>query len=216
MDIEEFVTEDTNKKVWIIHIPKHRPKLPVYAHNKAWQRIEDSLVEITAERLNAILEENSPTFDWSAEIVEGASLNDLDSKALQKARAEYKAVHPRLTDEIDSWNDMELLSRAGVSTKGKLTCAAILLLGKSTAIHFIQPAVATITWVLVDDNDDKADYEHFTIPFLLTVDEALSKIRNLNQRILPGGTLFPDIVKQYDEYSIREILHNCIAHQDYT
>ena len=48
LDIEEFVTEDTNKKVWIIHIPKHRPKLPVYAHNKAWQRIEDSLVEITA------------------------------------------------------------------------------------------------------------------------------------------------------------------------
>ena len=216
LDIEEFVTEDTNKKVWIIHIPKHRPKLPVYAYNKAWQRIEYSLVEITAERLNAILEENSPTFDWSAEIVEGASLNDLDSKALQKARAEYKAVHPRLTDEIDSWNDMELLSRAGVSTKGKLTRAAILLLGKSIAIHFIQPAVATITWVLVDDNDVKADYEHFTIPFLLTVDEALSKIRNLNQRILPGGTLFPDIVKQYDEYSIREILHNCIAHQDYT
>ncbi len=42
------------------------------------------------------------------------------------------------------------------------------------------------------------------------------KIRNLNQRILPGGTLFPDIVKQYDDYSIREVLHNCIAHQDYT
>ncbi len=41
-------------------------------------------------------------------------------------------------------------------------------------------------------------------PFILTVNEALSKIRNLNQRILPGGTLFPDVVKQYDEYSIRE------------
>ena len=91
-----------------------------------------------------------------------------------------------------------------------------MLLGKPTAIHFIRPAVATITWVLVDDYNEKVDYEHFTIPFLLTVDEALSKIRNLNQRILPGGTLFPDIVKQYDEYSIREILHNSIAHQDYT
>lgn len=44
----------------------------------------------------------------------------------------------------------------------------------------------------------------------------MSRIRNLNQRILPGGTLFPDVVKQYDEYSIREVLHNCIAHQDYT
>lgn len=216
LDIEEFITDDTNKTVWVIHIPKHRPKLPVYAHNKAWQRIEDSLVEMTQERLNAILEENSPTFDWSAEIVDDASIEDLDSEALKKARAEYKAVHPRLADEIDTWDYMELLCRAGVANKGKLTRAAILLLGKSTSIHFIHPAVATVTWVLVDEHDEKVDYEHFTIPFLLTVDDALSKIRNLNQRILPGGTLFPDIVKQYDEYSIREILHNCIAHQDYT
>lgn len=135
---------------------------------------------------------------------------------MAKARSEYKAVHPRVVDEVDGWDDMELLCRAGVANKGKLTRAAILLLGKPTAIHFIRPAVATITWVLVDDHDEKVDYEHFTIPFLLTVDDALSKIRNLNQRILPGGTLFPDIVKQYDEYSIREILHNSIAHQDYT
>ena len=216
LDIEEFITEDTNKKVWVIHIPKHSPKLPVYAHNKAWQRIEDSLVELTQERLNAILEENNIVFDWSAEIVDDASIDDLDPEALKKARSEYKAVHPRLAEEVDSWDDMELLCRAGVANKGKLTRAAILLLGKETSIHFIKPVVAMVTWVLVDEHEEKVDYEHFTIPFLLTVDDALAKIRNLNQRILPGGTLFPDIVKQYDEYSIREILHNCIAHQDYT
>ena len=216
LDIEEFITDDTKKKVWVISIPKHRPKLPVYAHDKAWQRIEDSLVELTSERLNAILEETSPTYDWSAETIIEATLDDLDPRALQKAREEYKSVHPRLAEEVDVWSDMELLSRAGVAVKGKLTRAAILLLGKPTAVHYLAPSVAIVTWVLVDEHDEKRDYEHFTIPFLLTVDEALAKIRNLNQRILPGGTLFPDIVKQYDEYSIREILHNAIAHQDYT
>ena len=193
LDIEEFITEDTNKKVWVIHIPKHSPKLPVYAHNKAWQRIEDSLVELTQERLNAILEENNIVFDWSAEIVDDASIDDLDPEALKKARSEYKAVHPRLAAEVDLWDDMELLCRAGVANKGKLTRAAILLLGKETSIHFIKPVVAMVTWVLVDEHEEKVDYEHFTIPFLLTVDDALAKIRNLNQRILPGGTLFPDI-----------------------
>lgn len=216
LDIEEFITDDTKKKVWVISIPKHRPKLPVYAHDKAWQRIEDSLVELTSERLNAILEETSPTYDWSAETITEATIDDLDSRALQKAREEYKSVHPRLAEEVDAWSDMELLSRAGVAVKGKLTRAAILILGKPTAVHYLAPSVATVTWVLVDEHDEKRDYEHFTIPFLLTVDEALAKIRNLNQRILPGGTLFPDIMKQYDEYSIREILHNAIAHQDYT
>lgn len=216
LEIEEFVTDDTKKKVWVIHIPKHRPKLPVYAHNKAWQRVEDSLVELTHERLNAILEENSPAFDWSAELVPNATLADLDKTALEKARSEYKMVHPRLSEEVDAWDDMELLNRAGVAVKGKLTRAAILLLGKETSAYLISPAVATITWVLIDDHDEKIDYEHFYTPFILTVNDALSKIRNLNQRILPGGTLFPDVVKQYDEYSIREVLHNAIAHQDYT
>ena len=180
------------------------------------ERIEDSLVELTQERLNAILEENSPVFDWSAEIVPNATLNDLDAKALAKARSEYKMVHPRLANEIDTWDDMELLSRAGVAIKGQLTRAAILLLGKEFSVSLISPAVAAITWVLIDDHDEKIDYEHFSTPFILTVNEALSRIRNLNQRILPGGTLFPDVVKQYDEYSIREVLHNAIAHQDYT
>jgi ATP-dependent DNA helicase RecG len=54
LDIEEYITDDTKKVVWVIHIPKHLPKRPVYAHDKAWQRIEDSLVELTQERLNAI------------------------------------------------------------------------------------------------------------------------------------------------------------------
>lgn len=216
LDIEYFTTEDSNKKVLVIHIPKHHPKLPIYAHGKAWQRIEDSLVEIKRDRLNAILEENSQAFDWSAEIIPDATLEDLEPEALKKARNEYKEVHPRLAEVSDEWDDMEFLCRAGVATKGKLTRAAILLLGKEISVHLIRPAVATITWVLVDESGEKQDYEHFTIPFILNVDVVLSKIRNLNQRILPGGTLFPNKVKQYDEYSIREVLHNAIAHQDYT
>lgn len=44
----------------------------------------------------------------------------------------------------------------------------------------------------------------------------MHKIRNKTMRELPGGTLFPDTMKQYDDYTIREALHNCIAHQDYT
>mgnify|MGYP000458544367 FL=1 len=99
LDIEEFVTDDTNKKVWVVHIPKHRPKLPVYAHNKAWQRIEDSLVELTTERMNVILDE--PIFgetDWSAQIVPDATIDDLDEVAIAKARKMFKKVHSRIPE----------------------------------------------------------------------------------------------------------------------
>jgi len=48
------------------------------------------------------------------------------------------------------------------------------------------------------------------------VEEVLSKIRNLKYRYLEPGSLFPEEVLRYDPFSIREPLHNAIAHQDYT
>ena len=218
LDIEEFVTEDTHKTVWVIHIPKHLPKRPVYAHNKAWQRIEDSLVEMTAERMSAILDE--PIFsetDWSAQIVSDATIDDLDEVAIAKARMMFKKVHSRIPEaEVNAWTVETFLSKCGIMKNGGITRAAIILLGKYESAFKLRPAVAQVTWTRRDEKQDVVDYEHFTVPFILTVDEILSKIENLTMREMPGGTLFPDTMKQYDDYTIREALHNCIAHQDYT
>lgn len=219
LSIDEYTTEDSHKTVWIIHIPKHLPCRPVYAHKKAWQRVEDSLVEMTQERLAAILEE--PVFeakDWSAEIVPNAVLTDLDELAVAKARVMFKKVHASKipAEEIDAWTVEELLSNSGIMIDGKLTRAAIILLGKPVSVFKLRPAVVEVTWTLRDERQEVVDYEHFTAPFILTVDQILSKIRNLTMRELPGGTLFPETMKQYDDYTIREALHNAIAHQDYT
>ena len=218
LDIMEYVTSDTQKKVWVILIPKHLPKRPVYAHDKAWQRIEDSLVELTPERMNAILDE--PLFtgsDWSAEIVQDATIADLDEVAIAKARVMFKKVHSRIpAEEVNTWSVSEFLSNAGVMINGGITRAAIILLGKPISAYKLRPAVVRVTWSLRDEHQDVVDYEHFTVPFILTVDQILAKVRNLTMREMPGGTLFPEVMQQYDDYSMREILHNCIAHQDYT
>ena len=219
LSIDEYTTEDTHKTVWIIHIPKHLPRRPVYAHKKAWQRVEDSLVEITQERLAVILEE--PVFeakDWSAEIVPNATIADLDELAVAKARIMFKKVHSSNIpfEEIDAWTVEDFLSNSGIMINGKLTRAAIILLGKPISVFKLRPAVVEVTWTLRDEFQNVVDYEHFTAPFILTVDKILSKIHNLTMRELPGGTLFPETMKQYDDYTIREALHNAIAHQDYT
>lgn len=216
--IEEYITDDTKKIVWVIYIPKHLPKRPVYAHNKAWQRIEDSLVEMTVERLNAILDEPIVgEIDWSAQIVDNATITDLDEVAIAKARMMYKKVHNRIPEiEINEWSVEEFLSNSGIMIDGKLTRSAIILLGKPASVYKLRPAVVQITWTLHDEQHEVIDYEHSTVPFIITVDEILAKIHNLTMRELPGGTLFPDTMKQYDDYTIREALHNCIAHQDYT
>ena len=61
--VEEFVTSDTNKTIWVIHVPRHMKRQPVYAHNKAWQRLDDSLIEMTDSRKKSILEERDECFE---------------------------------------------------------------------------------------------------------------------------------------------------------
>jgi len=89
-------------------------------------------------------------------------------------------------------------------------------LGKPESEHFINPATARITWILKDKDNVEKDYEHFFCPFINVTEKVGAKIRNLKYRYIKSGNLFPDEVDQYDPYIIREALHNCIAHQDYT
>ena len=147
LSIEEFVTEDTNKRVWIIHIPKHLPRRPVLAHKKAWQRIEDSLVELTQERMAVILEEPIYTAkDWSAEIVPDATIDDLDEVAIAKARMMFKKVHSHIpAEEVNAWNIPTFLGKCGLIRHGGITRAAIILLGKYESAFKLRPAVAQVT-----------------------------------------------------------------------
>ncbi len=217
LNVEEITTSDTNKTIWIIHIPKHLPRRPIYAHSKAWQRVEDSLVEMRPERKDAILREPlSVSEDWSAMIISSASINDLDPLAIEKARFEYKKKNQKKSNECDTWSDETFLNKAKVTIRGQITNTAILLLGKEESAHLLSPSIAKISWILKDANNIEIDYEHFSVPFILNTEAVLSKIRNLTYRYLSDNTLFPVEINMYDTYVIREALHNCIAHQDYS
>ena len=213
--VEEFKTSDTNKTIWIFKIPKHLFRLPVYAHKKTWQRIDDNLVAMTKSRLDAILTEIKINEDWSKEIIYEASIDDLDTEAIKKAKIEFIKRNPKYSDEIGKWSNVDFLNKAKITIKGKITRTALILLGKEEAEHYLNSTVK-IRWNLKSlDNQDK-DYEIFSIPFLLNIDEVYKKIRNLKYRYLREGTLFPDEVLRYEPFIIRESLNNAIAHQDYT
>jgi ATP-dependent DNA helicase RecG len=214
-EIEEFTTSDTNKTIWIFKIPKHQYRLPVYAHKKCWQRIDDNIVQITKARLDAILEEVKLSEDWTKEIINKATINDLDQNAIAKAKIEFKKRNPKYNHEIDNWDTAKFLDKAKLTIKGKITRACFILLGKEEEEHFLNSTVK-IRWNLKTvDNQDK-DFEIFSIPLILAVDEVYKKIRNLKYRYLREGTLFPDEIIRYDPFCIREPLNNAISHQDYS
>ena len=204
------------KRVLMFKIPASPRNIVMHWKGIAYGRDGESLVPLNQAKRDEIRNQ-PPIPDWTAQLVSNATIDDLDELALAKARIMYKKVHNRIpAEEVNAWSVEEFLSNAGMMIDGGITRAAIILLGKPTSVYKLRPAVVKVTWTLRDESGDVLDYEHFTVPFILTVDKILGKIRNLTMRELPGGTLFPDVMQQYDDYSMREALHNCIAHQDYT
>jgi ATP-dependent DNA helicase RecG len=215
LNIDEYITSDTHKVVWVIHIPKHLPRKPVYAHKKAWQRIKDNLVLLTPEREAAILSEGLLQQDWTATILPDASIDDLDPAAILKAREKYKEVHPKKEKEVDAWDDKTFLNKAHITIKDKITIAAIILLGREESEHYLLPAVCKVRWSLKNEKSENLDFKVFSIPMILAIEDIGRQIRNTSYEFTISGNIFPEKMLRYDEFTLREPLNNAIAHQDY-
>ncbi|MEE9166826.1 MAG: ATP-binding protein [Candidatus Neomarinimicrobiota bacterium] len=154
-------------------------------------------------------------YDWSAQICQDASIVDLAPDGIVKAKNEFIQKNPKFSEDLSNWDDVTFLNKAKVTVGGQITNTAVLLLGKPESERYLLPSLGQITWVLKDEKGIEKDFEHLQLPLLLNVDYVLNRIRNLQYRHLPDGTLFPIKISQYDPWVIREALHNCIAHQDY-
>lgn len=201
--------------VLMLEIPAAPKGNPVSWKGFWYGRDGESLGALNINELDSIRNQ-SKMYDWSAQIIKDATLADLDTKAIGKARKMFAVKNPKLKEQINIWDDTTFLNKAKITIKGKLTNTAILLLGKPESEHFISPATSKISWILKDKDGLERDYEHFSCPLLLEVEHIKSKIRNLKYRYIKDESLFPDEVDQYDPYIIREALNNCIAHQDYS
>ena len=154
--------------------------------------------------------------DWSGEPCEGATLEDLDPEAVAAARRGFAARHPAQAEAAAEWDDATFLGKAWVLDRGVVTNTAVLLLGKSEATRLLRPEVIDrVSWNLKDGDGKPLDSEHLHPPLLFAADRVLKRIRNLTLRFLPNGTGAAMPVAQYDEWVLREALHNAIAHQDY-
>lgn len=212
--IEIHEVSHPDGRVLLLEIPAAPQGLPVSWDGHYYGRDGESLGPLNLEEIERLRAQNKVD-DWSAGILYAATIDDLDATAVALAREKYTQKNPKLAEDIPKWNTETFLNKAKLTINGKITRTAILLLGKPEASHWINPATATVTWILKDRDGLERDYEHFGCPLLLSVDEVFHKIRNLKYRYMKEGTLFPEEVDQYDPYIIREALNNAIAHQDY-
>ncbi|MEM7072048.1 MAG: RNA-binding domain-containing protein [Pseudomonadota bacterium] len=202
-------------RVVMMQIPATAKGIPMSWKGHYYGRAGESLGALSDDKRDSI--RNQPkVIDWSAEIVEGASIADLDEAACQHARAIFtqKNASRIAEDKLNEWPLETILDRAGVTQNSQITRTALLLLGKPEEAYRLSPQPAQITWSL-EESHDKA-YKHFGPPFLLTTTELYQRIRNIKIRLLPRGELLQYEVDKYDQQVVLEALHNCLAHQDYT
>ena len=211
--IEIHEVQYNGKRVVMFQIPPAPGGIPIAFGGHWYARENESLVSLNIEKLERIRAQ-ALNEDWSKIIVHDATLKDLDELAIAKARIEFINRNPKYKVEEPTWDNKKFLAKAKLTINGGITRTALILLGNEESEHYLDSAVK-IRWNLKTVKNEDKDFEIFSIPFILAVDEIYGKIRNLKYRYLRPGTLFPDEVLRYDPFTIREPLNNAIAHQDY-
>jgi len=203
-----------NGRVVLFEIPAAPRGMPIAWKGHYHARAGESLTHLGLDKLDEIRQQTVAS-DWSALVVSGASLSDLDEHALQKARESYAQKYSNrfVKEDVMRWPLGTFLDRAKLTQGGQVTRATLLLLGRPESAYLLSPHPAQMTWKL--EGQERA-YEHFGPPFLLNTSLLYQKIRNIQLRILPEDQLLAVEVSKYDQKVVLEALHNCIAHQDYT
>ncbi len=205
--------EQKNQSILLFKLSAAKGKPTTY-NKTPWARVGSHNVNLNLDQYSDLLRRicNSKT-DWSAQILEGATFEDLDPEAIKKACEKIKKITPSLSEFEDP---KILLDKAKITLDGKITKAALVLLGRAESTRFLSPAPAEILHKLVGWNlpVNEVTGKHFTLPFFLTVSDFWKNIRNNKVKIFTNG-LFPDIADKYDEEAVLEAINNCIAHQDY-
>lgn len=217
LDIIELypVYEGKPKRVLMFKIPAAVAGMPTGWNNKYYARDGESLVFLQQYKIDAI--RNQQRRDWSRQILHGATVDHLDKEAITLARKKYKEKMNKahISEEIDGLTDEEFLTKLKLMADGKVTHAAMLLLGNADYDNLFD-STPSVMWRLYAADGTVKDYEIFTIPFLAVTDKIFFRIRNLTYRYMPNQlTLFPTETQQYDTWLLRELLNNCIAHSNY-
>ena len=212
--IEVYSLNADNSRVIMFQVPA-ASGTPMNWKGFPYGRNGESLVPLAPNKIEQI--KATANYDWSRQIIEEATIDNLDKEAIKMAREQFKIKYKgrEIADEIDNMSDIDFLNKAKVTLNGKITYTAMLLLGKNDDDYLMNGYIARMTWKLYDEKN-VIDYEHFGIPFIINVEKLREKIRNLRYRYMVNdNTLFPHEVDQYDNYILRELINNCIVHQDY-
>lgn len=207
---EEFHHPDG--RVVIFHIPPRPIGVPIQYKGAYWMRAGDALKGMTPDMLRAIFAETAP--DFSAEICQGAKLEDLDPEAIEEFRKRW--IRRSGNRALESLPDDQLLEDAELLIDGQVTFAALVLFGKRRTLgKFLSQCEIIFEFRSSTASTSYQQREEFRQGFLTIYDGLWERVnlRNDQQQYREG--LFAYEIPTFDEDTIREALLNAVCHRDY-
>ena len=209
----EELFDENKKRVLVTYVPPRPIGQTIKFEGVPLMRIGDSLRNMSDDVLRAILNEQEG--DFSAKICNGLTVGDLDKNALKTLKQKYAEKQKNRTFATQS--DQQALIDLDLLKDGKLTYAALILLGKKEKIKEYLPQCAIN--LEIRDNPANIIFDRrtpFVGAYFLLIDELWKTIdvRNKNKPI-QLGLYIADIPSLNDEV-IRESVNNAVAHRDYT
>jgi ATP-dependent DNA helicase RecG len=143
------ITVDGHRVVLMEILPAPRG-IPIAWQGHYFARAGESLSPLGLAKQDQIRAQTLDS-DWSAQVVAGATLDDLDPQAVERARQDFALKHQNRIDaeEVRGWPVATLLDRAKVTQRGQVTRTALLLLGRAESAYLLSPHPAQMTWKLV-------------------------------------------------------------------
>lgn len=209
MQIEEATYQ--GQRLLVVHVPSRLPGTAWDHNGRYLRRAGDDLVTIPADELRTMFAEVGP--DYSASTVD-ADFAALSPTALTEFRTRWtrKTGNARIAD----WDDATLLANAELSVDGRLTIAALILLGTREALgrHLAQ---AEIVFEYRSDEAAGPAQERLELRegFISIHDALWQRINLRNDRQSYQDGLFRYDIPTFDEVAVREALLNAVAHRDY-
>lgn len=212
LNVEISENTSTGGRTLLFSIPGRPLGTPVEYGGQYLMRRGSSLVSMTIDRLQAILEETVP--DFSAGICPGATLADLSTEAIEKFRHLWvrQANRPHLLDLPAH----QLLEDAELLVDGGVTRAALILLGTAESLgRYVADAEIIFEYRHAEGGIDPTVRESFREGLFLYIDR-LWELVNLRNEVYPYqmGLVRRDI-PSFREEVIREALLNGVCHRDY-
>jgi len=209
------MTEEINHpsgRVVVFTVPSRPVGMPIQVDGKYLMRAGESLTDMTPDILRRIFDEAEP--DFSANPCPGATLSDLAPEAIDYFRRAWSRKSRNRS--LLSSSAENLLEDAELLVEGKVTHAALMLLGTRRALGRLLPQAEVVFEYRSSEASGPAqqrtDHRLGFFLFHNAIWEAI-QARNDVQHYQEG--LFIWDVPTFHEPVVREALLNAISHRDY-